>query len=279
MTNEIATAPTRRNTTLSETIAATLEQAKVVEDRAFVSALGRGMLVLSVFEHEQKLTHQQICAATGLAKATVSRLIHTLELLDLLKRTEDERYQLAKSLLKLSSSAWSRYNLVDDAMPLLREFARQHQVSVNIGTEVEGEIRYVACCRSPARLAVNLSVGSSVPIADTAIGRAYYAVLPQSQQQQLINNLSLSTALADRNQATEILALSSQEYAQQGYCLSDGEFSPDILAVAVPLFDRATGKYTHALNASVPKANWLAEDYVDYIVPKLQELALQIESL
>ena len=106
MTNELATAPTARDTTLSETIAATLEQAKVVEDRAFVSALGRGMLVLSVFEHEQSLTHQQICAATGLAKATVSRLIHTLERLDLLKRTEDERYQLAKSLLKLSSSAW-----------------------------------------------------------------------------------------------------------------------------------------------------------------------------
>ncbi|WP_131667323.1 IclR family transcriptional regulator [Psychrobacter pygoscelis] len=266
-------------TNLNETIDAVLVKAKSDNDRAFVTALGRGVLVLSVFEHEQSLSHQQICSATGLAKATVSRLIHTLELLDLLKRTDDDRYRLGKSLLKLSSSVWRRYSLVDDALPLLKDFARAHQVSVNIGTEIEGDIRYVACCRSPARLAVNLAVGSSVPVEQTAIGRAYYAALPTNFQQQLLDSLPFSEATTERLKAAQILDENAQFYEQHGYCLSDGEFSPDILAVGIPLYDRATGKFTHALNASVPKANWVTEEYVDYIVPKIKQLATQIEDL
>ena len=58
--------------------------------------------------------------------------------------------------------------------------------------------------------------------------------------------------------------------------MSDGEFSTDILAVAVGVFDVATGRYAYSLNASVPRANWDADEYAKMIVPKLQALALKI---
>lgn len=264
---------------LCEVIEATLTKAKSDNDRAFITAIGRGALVLSAFEHEQLLTHQQLCEATELPKATVSRLIHTLELLDLISRTKDERYRLGKSLLKLSTSAWRRYNLVDDALPLLKDFARAHQVSVNIATEMDGQMSYVACYRSPARLAVNLSVGSFVPVEQTAIGRAYYAALPVTLQQQLLDSLPFLATNSERKEAAQTLDENAQFYDQHGYCLSDGEFSPDILAVGIPLYDKATGKFTHALNASVPKVNWSTAAYIDYIVPKIKELVAQIEGL
>ena len=79
--------------------------------------------------------------------------------------------------------------MVAAAEPLLREFARSNEVSVNLATEVEGEMRYHACCRSPARLSVNLQVGSAVPVARTAIGRAFYAVSSLTRQAVIRNNL------------------------------------------------------------------------------------------
>ncbi|MDO5769258.1 MAG: IclR family transcriptional regulator, partial [Psychrobacter sp.] len=261
---------------LSDSISDTLNRAKSEDDRAFISALGRGMLILSVFEDESQLSHQQICQKTQLPKATVSRLIYTLQALGLLRRGEDERYQLGANLLKLTASAWRRHNLVDDALPLLKDFAMTHQVSVNIATEIEGEMRYLACYRSPARLAVNLSVGSSVPLAQTAIGRAYYAVMSASVQQQILARISDAQDKSALNTIAQLLDLQTQFYNQYGYCLSDGDFSPDILAVAVPIYDHAKGHFTHAINASVPKANWSADDYIDFIIPKLMTLKKQI---
>lgn len=270
-------ASTLADHTLSEHILTRLDQAKLAEDRAFITALGRGLLLLSLFEDEHQLSHQQLCQKSKLPKATVSRLIYTLEGIGMLYRGDDERYRLGKSLLKLTASSWSRHNLVDDALPLLKDFAITHQVSVNIATEMDGEMRYVACYRSPARLAVNLTVGSSVPLAQTAIGRAYFVSQSSAEQQQLLKSVTAQSPLSAA-ELTQGLYQQVEFYQQQGYCLSDGDFSSDILAVGVPLFDHAKGAFTHALNASVPKANWQPQQYVAFIVPKLQQLKAQIEA-
>ncbi|MGM8888487.1 IclR family transcriptional regulator domain-containing protein, partial [Psychrobacter sp. 1U2] len=170
----------------------------------------------------------------------------------------------------------SRPDVVAFAEPLLRQFATQNEVSVNLATEIAGEMRYLACCRSPARLSVNLQVGSAVPIARTAIGRAFYAASSQERQAVIISNLQESLSVEDYNHAQSTLASAAEHYEQYGYTVSDGEFSTDILAVAVGVFDVATGQYAYSLNASVPSANWEADDYAEMIVPKLQALAERI---
>ena len=168
--------------------------------------------------------------------------------------------------------------MVAAAEPLLRQFASENEVSVNLATEVEGEMRYHACCRSPARLSVNLQVGSAVPVARTAIGRAFYAASAQTRQAVIISNLQEQLSTEDYNHAQTALTSAAEHYEKYGYTISDGEFSTDILAVAVGIFDVATGQYTYSLNASVPSANWEADGYAAMIVPKLQALAERIGS-
>ncbi|SJM36347.1 Pca regulon regulatory protein [Psychrobacter pasteurii] len=265
--------------TLTDTINDALLLAKEQDDKAFITSLGRGLLLLSAFENEQTLTHQQLCEITGLPKATVSRLLHTLLTLKFITRGTNDRFKLGKNLLKLSAGAWRNQDMVDDALPLLKEFALKHQVSVNIATESEGEMRYLACYRSPARLAVNLSVGSTVPLEQTALGRAYYSALNLNAQQQVVDNLPYAEGSSEKQTAIQKLKEATQFYQSHRYCLSDGEFSPDILAVAIPLYDQVQGEYTHSLNASVPRALWQPQEYIAYIVPQLQALAKQIEEL
>ncbi|MBE0441469.1 helix-turn-helix domain-containing protein [Psychrobacter sp. FME13] len=254
----------------------TLEQSKEENDRQFVMALGRGLAILAAFEHDQQHTHQQLCQMTALPKATITRLIHTLTTLGFLRVTEHGQYQLGSSAVRLSATAWSRHDMVAAAEPLLRQFASENEVSVNLATEVEGEMRYHACCRSPARLSVNLQVGSAVPVARTAIGRAFYAVSSQARQAVIRSNLQEQLSIEDYNHAQTALASAAEHYEKYGYTVSDGEFSTDILAVAIGVFDVATGQYAYSLNASVPSANWEADGYAAMIVPKLQVLAERI---
>jgi len=271
MTKTLSTA-----TPLLERMHATMSQNKEENDRQFVTALGRGLIILAAFEHHERLTHQQLCQMTELPKATITRLIHTLTTLGFLRVTEHGQYQLGSSAVRLSATAWSRHDMVAAAEPLLRQFASENEVSVNLATEVEGEMRYHACCRSPARLSVNLQVGSAVPVARTAIGRAFYAVSTQARQAVIINNLQENLPVEEYNHAQTALASAAEHYKKYGYTVSDGEFSTDILAVAVGVYDVATGQYAYSLNASVPSANWKADDYAAMIVPKLQALAERI---
>ena len=268
MTKNILTTPL-----LLDQIQDSLAQSKTIDDRQFVTALGRGLSLLAAFEQQQLLSHQQLCQLTGLPKATVTRLIYTLTTLGFLRSTAQGQYQLGSSAVRLSATAWSRHDVVAFAEPLLRQFAMQNEVSVNLATEIEGEMRYLACCRSPARLSVNLQVGSAVAVARTAIGRAFYAVSSPTRQTVILSNLQQRLPAAEYQQATAALTEAAAYYNKQGYTLSDGEFSPDILAIAVGVFDITTGHYAYSLNASVPRANWQAQDYAAMIVPKLQALA------
>ena len=270
------TKPLSTATPLLERMHATMSQNKEENDRQFVTALGRGLVILAAFEHDEQLSHQQLCQMTDLPKATITRLIHTLTMLGFLRTNEYGQYQLGSSAVRLSATAWSRHDMVAAAEPLLRQFASENEVSVNLATEVEGEMRYHACCRSPARLSVNLQVGSAVPIARTAIGRAFYAASSQARQAIIINNLQENLSVEEFNHAQDALASSAEHYEKYGYTVSDGEFSTDILAVAVGVYDVATGQYAYSLNASVPSANWEADEYAAMIVPKLQALAEQI---
>ncbi|MGO2277831.1 MULTISPECIES: IclR family transcriptional regulator [unclassified Psychrobacter] len=270
------TKPLSTSTPLLEKIHGIMNQNKGESDRQFVTALGRGLTILAAFEHDERLTHQQLCQMTALPKATVTRLIHTLTTLGFLRITEHGQYQLGSSAVRLSATAWSRHDMVAAAEPLLRQFASENEVSVNLATEVEGEMRYHACCRSPARLSVNLQVGSAVPVARTAIGRAFYAASSQARQAVIISNLQENLSIEEYDHAQSSLASAAEHYEKYGYTVSDGDFSTDILAVAVGVFDVATGQYAYSLNASVPSANWEADEYAAMIVPKLQALAERI---
>ena len=270
------TKPLSTATPLLDRMTTILEQSKDDNDRQFVTALGRGLSLLAAFEHDDRLTHQQLCQMTALPKATITRLIHTLITLGFLRMTEHGQYQLGSSAVRLSATAWSRHDIVTAAEPLLRQFASENEVSVNLATEVEGEMRYHACCRSPARLSVNLQVGSAVPVARTAIGRAFYAASSPARQSVILSNLQQHLSTEDYKHAQLALSDAEEHYRLHGYTVSDGEFSTDILAVAVGVFDVATGQYAYSLNASVPSANWQADEYAATIVPKLQALAEKI---
>ncbi|BFM03558.1 hypothetical protein Psyaliredsea_22050 [Psychrobacter alimentarius] len=134
MTNSLSNIPP-----LLDRMDSALHQNKEDNDRQFVTALGRGLMLLTAFEHQEVLSHQQLCQMTKLPKATITRLIHTLTILGFLRITEYGHYQLGSSAMRLSATAWSRHDMVAAAEPLLRQFARENEVSVNLATEIGGK--------------------------------------------------------------------------------------------------------------------------------------------
>jgi DNA-binding IclR family transcriptional regulator len=258
-----------------------IEQSEDEKDRQFITSLARGLSVLhSMRFYPGGISHQQIVEITQLPKATVSRVLHTLiKLRFLRKHPSSGLYVMDIRFREMAQIALNSDHLVRDARPLMMAFAEKYEVSVSLAVEDGGEMLYLESIRSPARLAVQLTVGSTVPLVDTAIGRAYYSALDEKQQ-ALLEEYGLSRYLGDANQSKKnILTEQVAFFNEHGYCYSEGEFSHDITAVAVVVRSEGVKNGVYALNASVPSSRVGLKELIAKVVEPLKSLARDLEEL
>ncbi|WP_024301293.1 IclR family transcriptional regulator [Pseudogulbenkiania sp. MAI-1] len=247
------------------------------KDRLFVTALARGLTVLSAFRSgESGLSNQELARRTGLPKSTVSRLTYTLTQLGYLSHEADSGfYRLGLAVLELGSVVLASYDVRRAAAPLMREFALSHNVSVSLAMRDGSDMVYLETCRSAARVSVQLTVGSRVPVATTAIGRACYAGLGAVERARL--DVELANRYGDEWPAIKNrLDAALTRYRERGYTSSFGEFVPEVMAVGVPLPSPIPGQPPMSLNASGPAALFMPERFEQDIAPALQQMARRI---
>jgi DNA-binding IclR family transcriptional regulator len=247
------------------------------EDRHFVTALARGLAVLTAFRPgEETLSNQQLAQRTGLPKSTVSRLSYTLTKLGYLSQdSEGGAYRPGLAALALASVMLGSFDMRRVAAPLLRAFALEHTISASLGMLDGTDIVYLETCRSQARVSVQLTVGSRVPLATTAIGRAYFAGLPDTERTRLRG--ALAARYQEEWPAVESrLDAACDEYRRCGYCSSFGDYEADVMAVGVALPAPGPGQAALCLNASGPAFAFGREDMTGRIAPALLSLRRRI---
>ena len=161
------------------------------EDRHFVTALARGLDVLACFRSgDRSLGNQEIARRCRLPKSTVSRLTYTLTRLGYLHHVDETgKYRLGTATLGLGSVMLSRLDVRQVARPLMQELATFSKAMVSLGTRDKLSMIYVENCRSEAALTLALDVGSRIPLATTAMGRAYLAVVPDIERVDLLERI------------------------------------------------------------------------------------------
>lgn len=247
------------------------------KDRQFVTALARGLEVLRAFgPGEVLLGNQEIAARTGLPKATISRLTHTLCRLGYLRYVEAlGKYRLGVGTLALGVSALASIGVRGVARPLMQGLADETNVSVSLGGRDRLDAVYLESCRSQSPVTLRLEVGSRIPVATTAMGRALIAGLPEGERAILFGQLAGQYGKGwPRVRAGIDQAL--DEYRSRGFVLSAGDWQPDVHAVGVPL-NAPDGSGPLALNCGGPSF-MLGRERLEEIGPRLVALARAIEA-
>ena len=105
------------------------------EDRHFVTALARGLDVLSAFRPgETWLANHEIAERCRLPRSTVTRLTYTLTKLGYLQHMPElGRYRLGTATIALSSAALGGLDVRAIARPVLRAVAEAANASVGLG--------------------------------------------------------------------------------------------------------------------------------------------------
>jgi DNA-binding IclR family transcriptional regulator len=250
---------------------------KAATDRNFVVALARGLDVLRAFRpNDGLLGNQEIAARTNLPKPTVSRLTYTLTKLGYLTPVPRfEKYQLAPSAMALGYAALANLGVRQLSEPFREQLMRETGGAVAIGGRDRLSMIYFGQSRSGA-VNVQLDVGSRIPIATTAMGRAYIWALPDEERVALLRELRehYGSRWAKLREGIE---RSSETVAKHGFAISAGEWQDDVHAVGVALtLNDGTGPY--AFNCGAPAFRFTEERLRSDIGPRLVAMVRTIEA-
>jgi DNA-binding IclR family transcriptional regulator len=251
---------------------------KGATDRSFVVALSRGLDVLRAFQpNDGLLGNQEIAARTNLPKPTVSRLTYTLTKLGYLTPVPRfEKYQLAPSAMALGYAALANLGVRHLSEPFREEVMRETGGAVAVGGRDRHSMIYFGQSRNGLTLGVQLDVGSRIPIATTAMGRAYLWALGAEERAALLRDLrehygSRWTKMRDG------IERSGEFIAKRGFAISAGDWQNDVAAVGVALkLNDGTGPY--AFNCGAPAFRFTEDRLRNDIGPRLVAMVRNIEA-
>jgi DNA-binding IclR family transcriptional regulator len=251
---------------------------KTAADRSFVVALARGLDVLRAFRpNDGLLGNQEIAARTNLPKPTVSRLTHTLTKLGYLTPVPRfEKYQLAPSAMALGYAALANLGVRHLSEPFREEVMRATGGAVAVGGRDRHSMIYFGQSRNGLTLGVQLDVGSRIPIATTAMGRAYIWALPDGERAALLRELKehYGNRWAKLRDGIE---RSGEAVSKHGFAISAGEWQNDVHAVGVALkLNDGTGPY--AFNCGAPAFRFTEDRLLSDIGPRLVAMVRNIEA-
>ncbi|MDQ5927559.1 MAG: hypothetical protein QG554_2504 [Pseudomonadota bacterium] len=248
------------------------------EDRHFVTALARGLEVLSCFRTGDKsLGNQEIAKRCKLPKSTVSRLTYTLTKLGYLIQLEESgKYRLGTATLALGSYMMARLDVKQMARPMMQALAEFAKATVSLGTRDRLAMLYVENCRSSAALTLSVDVGSRIPLLSSALGRAYLAEISPAERVELLERFreydeqawpsiqsSINTALAD--------------YRALGCTRSFGDLQAHVNGIAVA-FNPGGGLPVMAISCAGPAFSLSQEFLLNEVRPRLIEMARKLQA-
>jgi DNA-binding IclR family transcriptional regulator len=250
---------------------------KAATDRSFVVALSRGLDVLRAFQpNDGLLGNQELAARTKLPKPTISRLTYTLTKLGYLTPVPRfEKYQLAPSAMALGYAALANLSVRHLSEPYREALMRETGGAVAVGGRDRHSMIYFGQSRT-GLLGVQLDVGSRVPIATTAMGRAYIWALPDDERAALLRELRDHYG-SRWSKMRDGIERAGEMLARHGFTISAGEWQEDVHAVGVPLkLSDGTGPY--AFNCGAPAFRFTEDRLINDIGPRLVTMVRNIET-
>jgi len=244
-----------------------------------VRALQRGLLVLEAVNRRRSAALAELHDETGLSKATLLRLLLTLEQQGYVRRSVgDGRYRLTRNVLRFSPPAEPSDRVAEVAAPVLDKLCRDvvwpSDVAVLNGTQME--IRETSRVMSP--LLVNrVLLGYQVPILPSALGQAYLAACAADEREAILQRLR-SSPLPHDQMAHDPRAVGRllRAVRRRGYGLRLDAFFGRLGHSAIAVAISGRKKVYGCISLLWVKGVLSAEDVADGQLARLQTAAAEI---
>jgi IclR family transcriptional regulator, KDG regulon repressor len=217
-----------------------------------VPAVDRAIKVLELLSSAQHgMSLAQLAVQTKVPKSTMFRILHTLhEHSIIVEDRERKLFSLGMKLLGWGNAALARLDLKTIAHQHLQKLAHETRESFYLALLDHDEVVLVDRADTPEIWKMVTRLGSRSPFHCTATGLVIAAAMTDDDVDDLIQRHGLKKFTAKTLTSAQKLKKRLKEVRQLGYAVCDGEYKPDLCAIAVPICDH-TGKIVASLMTAI----------------------------
>ncbi|SDP70708.1 DNA-binding transcriptional regulator, IclR family [Ralstonia sp. 25mfcol4.1] len=243
------------------------------EDRNFVTALARGLELLRAFGPDDDfLGNAELSRRTGIPRPTVSRLTYTLASVGYLVYVEDqEKYRIGQGAMLPGQRYLAGAGIRNIAQPLMQSLAFATGCTVALAAPDRHDMLYLEVCQPRGALVMRLTPGSRLPMATSAIGRAWLAGLPAPRRTAVMTELERQHGTRWPGVRTR-LERAMREHARRGFCVAHAEWDRSVSGAAAPV-RLADGSEVLSINIGGASTRLSPEVLEGNLGPRIRELA------
>lgn len=252
-----------------------------------VPALERGLMLLSQFDRQTpQLTPPELARRLQLPRATVFRLLSTLEAMGFIERVEGGRsVRLGLAVLRMGFEYLASLELTQLGAPLLQRVCELTGFPCNLVVRDGRSIVYVAKVAPPTPFSGSVTVGTRLPAHATVFGHVLLGDLDLDALHDLYPQPPLEAFTERTPRDVPSLHRMVQSARSAGHLVGRGFFEARIATVAAPVFG-ARGQIMAALGITIPASSLASTDTADgaehrlhTLLAPVQEAAQELSSL
>ena len=248
-------------------------------DKYMVPALERGLRLLQEFGRgNATLGAPELARRLQLPRATIFRMLNTLEAMGFLQRAEGSNdYRLGLSVLRLGFEFLSSMDLTELGQPVIARLCGEIRYPCNIVVRDGRSIVYVAKVTPPTPLTSSVRVGTRLPAHATALGRVLLADLSLPELRTLYPEEHLEAHTPKTPRTVLDLFNLVEADRERGHVFSEGFYESSICTIAAPVRDHS-GRVVAALGTTVP-APHVEEGRAETLIAGVCDAAAELSEL
>ncbi len=201
---------------------------------------------------EAVLTHDRftdVVQATGLAKATVHRILATLVDREFVAVSPAGGYLPGPKILSLAGAVLQRIDISAIAQPFVDELVAKVHCTVHVGVVNGDEVIYLIRSDSDKPYRMPSRVGNTIPLHSTGIGKAVLASYHDDAVERFVQRAGLPRITERTITDLPTLRAELERVRELGYSRDREENVPGVACVAAPIRDH-TGTVRYGLSIS-----------------------------
>jgi IclR family pca regulon transcriptional regulator len=241
----------------------------------FVLSLARGLRVIeSLGQCTEGLSVAEISRKTGLSRASVRRVLITLELLGYIEAV-GRAYRLRHRILRLGLSYLSSNPLSSLGLPVVQRITEDLDEGCGLGVLDGDEVLFVAGAEPKRIMSPGSSTGFRLPAYCTSMGRVLLAALPEDQFIGYVDRVERKRLTRKTIVARQAFIDAIGRVRSEGYALVDEELELGVRAISVPVFS-SQGRFAASLGIATQSSRATLRAMKDRFLPVLEESAREI---
>jgi DNA-binding IclR family transcriptional regulator len=248
------------------------------DDRYTVPALMRGLQLLGQFSRsEPELSGADLSRKLDLPRASVFRMLHTLEQAGFVTRAADgTHYKLGLGVLRLGFEFLASMELTEQGRPIIEALRDRCGYSAHLVVRDGREVVFVGKVPGTSALFHSIQVGARLPAHATVLGRLLMADLDMAALSLLYPEPRLQSYTPKTPTTLKQLKLLIDEDKARGFGVSQGGFETGISTIAAPVFEEH-GKVAAAISITVP-AQRIEEKELNALVDEVRLAARDLSA-